>query len=561
APAARSAKPEATSRPAAPPRQESKRSVPVAPVTLEQPPIVAPPIPAMPSVPQAGWQKGLMLTFAAITGVAVASSIWMFLQTRQRDHTQALPGSTVAVETSSTEAPPTPTNKDAETLPNHARRRTPGAFEKEQAPADTEAVPANESNDQPSDVVPAAASSVPVDSVDEAPAASDLDDVEPVVVSDIPVASDVVHSARTEPAAHPIPQPTTDTLARLNINMDGVEFNDTPLNNVISVIQQITAVPIQLDHGGLFRAGVPPNRAVRLKLEKGRATDVLQTIVDRLGLVMVPTAERVIISVPTAAEAGVRTRRLEIGDLAGNEIEVQRLSKMLKSLVLPATWHPMGHATLEVEGSTLHINQSVVAHRQLQDVVDRLRVARGLPARGRQIGSDALKSRSARAADAMNRIVSCGADGTVPLDDYLSRLSYRGQISLSLDELSLIRYGVSPQIHVTAGSDEKPIAAVLAEALEPVGLTWRVLDDGLLEVTTPLAIEQTPDIELYKLANSVDGASLTDRIRKKVAPQSWSANVGGAIWFDRDGGCLLVRQTQPLQRAVERQLTQWQALR
>ncbi|HUS37869.1 MAG TPA: hypothetical protein VMX74_00370, partial [Pirellulales bacterium] len=31
APAARSAKPEATSRPAAPPRQESKRSVPVAP--------------------------------------------------------------------------------------------------------------------------------------------------------------------------------------------------------------------------------------------------------------------------------------------------------------------------------------------------------------------------------------------------------------------------------------------------------------------------------------------------------------------------------------------------
>jgi hypothetical protein len=150
------------------------------------------------------------------------------------------------------------------------------------------------------------------------------------------------------------------------------------------------------------------------------------------------------------------------------------------------------------------------------------------------------------------------------LDRYLPRLAYRAGVSIALDELSLLRYGVSPETLVTAAADEKPLETLLTEALQPLGLTWRVLDAGLLEVTTPRAVAQTPDIECYKLSGPVSDEAanaLLRRIRQQISPPSWSVAGGdGVVVLDPSGRCLLVRQPQPLQRAIEDQLLQWQVL-
>ncbi|MDH3719712.1 MAG: hypothetical protein OES79_16445, partial [Planctomycetota bacterium] len=280
---------------------------------------------------------------------------------------------------------------------------------------------------------------------------------------------------------------------------------------------------------------------------------------------VVPIADRVILTVPTAEEALLRTGRVALGKLAPNRNDRQQVVEIVKQLVEPASWQPAGQAALQIDGTALRVTQTAVGYRQLQTVLEKLRIARGIPSgQERKDSKGALTSRTRRAAGDLSRTVSCGSNGQLPLDRYLTRLAYRAGVSIALDELSLLRYGVSPETAVTAAADEKPLKVLLTEALQQLGLTWRVLDAGLLEVTTPRAVAQTPDIECYKLSGPVSdqtAQALLRRIQQQISPHSWSTAGGtGVAVVDRTGRCLLVRQPQPLQRALEAQLIQWKVL-
>ncbi len=520
-----------------------------------------------------------MLATAAATGTLVAASLWLFLRHRDTGPQEVPSLNTAAAVarapagTDPAGAAPPPLADPPLVAPHHAsdsKEPSPRAAATEGAEP---LVARSEPRRDPTAEPPTAAKKSRV--ADEAdhdprPSAADRSEESPLASGDrppspAPAEAVTIQSSSAESPEHPLPAPSPDTQARMKIGMDGVVFADTALRHVAAVVQQMTSVPIELDRGGLFRAGVAPDTSVRLELQDATAAQLLDTVAARFGLVVVATADRVMVTAPSADEAVLRTGRMELGRLARSLAERQWLVEMITQLVDPASWQPVGEASVLIEENSLRLTQTATGYRQVQGLLEQLRLARGLPGAGAaaEAGS-ALQSRSRRAAAGLARSVFNGSGQELPLDRYLSRLAGRAGVEIVLDELSLLRYGVALDTMATGPAGEQTLEAVLTETLKPLGLAWRVLDADLVEVTTPRALAETPDIECYRLARSLDEAGAQRwlrRVQQQISPSSWSGAGGeGVVLFDPAGGCLLVRQTQPLQRAVEAQLSAWQLL-
>ena len=135
--------------------------------------------------------------------------------------------------------------------------------------------------------------------------------------------------------------------------------------------------------------------------------------------------------------------------------------------------------------------------------LDRLRSARNLPASSDVAldarGTGAFALRFDRAEALLSRPLDCGTRSAVPLSSYLAKLAYRAGADISLDELEILQSGISPLVPVSVEAGPKPLAEILTTALEPVGLSWRVVDGSTLEVTSPSKIDESAEIEFYRL--------------------------------------------------------------
>jgi len=95
--------------------------------------------------------------------------------------------------------------------------------------------------------------------------------------------------------------------------------------------------------------------------------------------------------------------------------------------------------------------------------------------------------------------------------------------------------------------------------LNPLDLTWRVIDAQTLEVITPSRLAEHCELELYKVEDLVvsdpTGESLLAKVRAATGAGDGGESAAGQIRFDLDGKCLIAWLPQPKQRQVESLLT------
>jgi hypothetical protein len=100
--------------------------------------------------------------------------------------------------------------------------------------------------------------------------------------------------------------------------------------------------------------------------------------------------------------------------------------------------------------------------------------------------------------------------------------------------------------------------------LRPMDLTYRVVDDGLIQVTTPRALEARLELEFYPaadlLADGQSGERLAEKIKGNLGEELFpETGPGGAIRFDPTGKCLLVLLSQPKHAELSKLLAEWRA--
>ena len=130
------------------------------------------------------------------------------------------------------------------------------------------------------------------------------------------------------------------------------------------------------------------------------------------------------------------------------------------------------------------------------------------------------------------------------------------------------REGLSQETPVTSRVSNGTIDSVLRGMLEPLGLTYRIVEANAVEITTPRIAREKMSIEAHQytpLATGETPESCAEALRQTFGGSaSWNRETngsndaagtsgsvaGGAIVLDTASGYMLVRQSQPLQRDI-----------
>ena len=148
-----------------------------------------------------------------------------------------------------------------------------------------------------------------------------------------------------------------------------------------------------------------------------------------------------------------------------------------------------------------------------------------------------------------------------PLEQIAAHLEEPTGLDILFDRIAMARERLSPTALASVNAEKEPLHAALRQLLDPLGLTYRVIDAKTLQITTSTAAAARLELEFYPigklLGDGRTGPQLAELIRSSVAPSTWSSTDGrGELHFDGPSQCLIVSQSQPVQVAVERLLSE-----
>ena len=376
---------------------------------------------------------------------------------------------------------------------------------------------------------------------------------------------------KTNPPAVDIPAANVRTLQRVaphlvNVNarlsdaLPGFDAHNLPLVDFLALVSRLSTVPITIDADALAAMGQSPNVPVQVHLEKTNVADLLESALEPLRLGYQVREGQLIVGSPPAEK--LRQVKYAVGDLIGDDPQaLQQLAKLVQRMIAPGSWQSSGgRATMNAKGGALVVEQDEPSHGEILTFCEKLRIARGLPQKSRlDPARFALISRS----QAHKRCYSGQSPRTFTCPCHFPRWRsgwvarpeprcwwitrrWRAQEMTTESECSIV---------VT----KKPLSVVLDELLPPLDLTWRVIDDHTLFITTPQEAAARMDVEFYpvrELAADAAGHAFIGEIAGQVAPQLWgNLPEQGVMYFDAPGRTLVVRAPQRVQWQVETILT------
>ncbi|HEX3871004.1 MAG TPA: DUF1559 domain-containing protein, partial [Pirellulales bacterium] len=378
--------------------------------------------------------------------------------------------------------------------------------------------------------------------------------------ADEPPAPAEVAPAPMPPAAAvvvaPAEPPRTDVADRLADPVPAVDFKLVPLGEFIEFVSQMSTLPITIDLDALVEAGVHPDDKISVTLAASTVGKMLENVLATCGLVYVVQDGQVVVTHPRRKAQTSETVRYEVDDLLGHD--PQELVKLVTQFVEPGTWAALGgHGTAKLDGTSLVVRQSALVQSQVETLLEKLRTSRGLPLRSTApAGRFTLTTRSARARAKLATPVTVNFRDATALGRVIDYLQSAAQVQLPIDGMALVAVGRTAQSPATLLAAETPLSTALDQMLAPLGLAWRAIDEHAIQITSGQVVSDHCELEFYRASDLLKGAtaseSLVEHVQTSVAPNSWlDAGGAGAIRFDAASKCLLVWQSQPIQRQVE----------
>lgn len=408
---------------------------------------------------------------------------------------------------------------------------------------------------------PPPAASTPATPGAEVPASAAKEDA-PVQVS---TAKDLAPPAQAAPPVAVAPEislpepkrlPLRDDIAqRLADKLPQIELRDIPLIQALRIVSQLSTLPVTLDLDALSESQVDIEGRVSIKLNDSTVAQILTTVLEQQQLVFVVEEDQIVATTPQRRQESRKTQQYDVADLPG--LQPQFISGLLRQIVAPASWFQAGgRGTIQVAGNNLIVEQSSAVHRQVQSLLDRLRLARDKSVSSAVGGPSELLVKFTPARSKLAQTVSVNFHEDTSLARILEYLEQVGELRIAMDLPALAHAGVSADSPFNLTADRQPLSAALTALLQPRGLTYRIYNDRTLQVTSLRAERQNPEVEIYKVAdlaaNSTATEELAGRIKAQVSPATWRESGGtGVIAIDPSVPCLIVSQTQAIQRQVQ----------
>jgi hypothetical protein len=346
--------------------------------------------------------------------------------------------------------------------------------------------------------------------------------------------------------------------ARLAETIPGLTVKNISLADFLSLISELSTIPIAVDADALLEMGRTSNVAVQLNSETSSYAELIEAAIEPLKLSTQASAGQLIVGYPQ--EQNLRTANYTVTDLVGNDPEaLTELAALVQELVAPQTWKPAGGTgALSLASGAFKAEQTDSVHNQLIVFCEKLRIARGLPQKSKFDPSRfLLATRTEKAQALLNRPVTINFGAPDQLAVVAKWLQQATGATILIDHAALAQDETSDQSECTVVAVKKPFAAVLDDLLNPAELTWRAIDDRTIEITTRRAAASRFEIEFHptrEVAANAGGAEmLAAQIKSQIEPTLWtSQSTQAVIHFDAPSRTFIVRAPQKVQVQIER---------
>jgi hypothetical protein len=467
----------------------------------------------------------------------------------------AEPTETLVAKTDDEAAKPQPaTTPAAANAPEHVLKFDPLDFDPDHLSlslspaASTSSIPP----ESPGEIAPGEAASAAGNSKEtNTPAAADL--LPP------PTPNQAVN-VRRGPAAAEDARPL-DTAQHLAMNVKSLQLTEIPLARFVDTLADMAGVPITLDPRTLELNGQSPRSTVSFDMANVTLEKVLQDALAELRLELVEQDGHVGIALADGDER--RVVDFDVKDLTA-DADAGAIAKLLERFVGPPTWKANGgKGTIEVEGGTLHIDQSLLVRREALIFCERLRAARGLALRSKYPAELlTVDSPYEKLATKLNQSTTFTFLAWTRLADVVHQWQDMSGLTILVDWSALRDIDLGPSSPVACSTLDRPWSEALDGVLEPLGLGWWAIDGQTLQITSLDALERIERVEFYSVPTKLrdqfaTGDALIESLQKEAADRPVKHGNPGNIRMELDepSGRLIVRATPAVQRFLSGRLT------
>jgi len=345
-----------------------------------------------------------------------------------------------------------------------------------------------------------------------------------------------------------------DTAQHLALKLKSFQVSEMPLARFVDTLSDLAGAPITLDPVTLELNGLSPRTPISVDASDATLESILSDTFVKQRLELAEDDGRIAAVLANAAE--VRAVDFEVRDLVrdGNAAPI---AKLIQQFVAPYAWRSAGgKGTIEVQGTNLHITNSLVVRREALIFCERLRLARSLPLKSKFPA--ALLTVDApyhKLAATLTKPTTFTFLAWAPLGDVLRQWQEMCGVTILVDWPALREAELTPSTPVACSTINRPWTEALDGILEPLGLGWWASDAHTIQITSRDALARLERVEFYtvpkamrdehKSASALAAAFKSD-IEENVDDQSAVANI--RIELDEPSSRLIVRATPAVQR-------------
>jgi hypothetical protein len=274
-------------------------------------------------------------------------------------------------------------------------------------------------------------------------------------------------------------------------------------------------------------------------------------------------AARQILIVPIQA-TGAIDLTFDVSDFAEqtDDLKPEVLAAMIQRLVCPevnVVVLPDRRLTVRQDEQVNKPNRKSPRrqHEEILRFLEQLRAIRQLPQQTEWAGETLAPE--AFGWDRMLEPMTLHHYRAVPLSRVVSQLESMTALTILVDHQSLHRALCSfAAVSATVQCDNGTVNDALKQSLdsvESVALSYRIIDHQTLEITTTESTRQPEkmvvEVHRYQLQEDETPEEMLQALRSAVEPESWSVSEQlGDMVIDPPSNCLLIRQSQPVQRQI-----------
>jgi hypothetical protein len=351
-----------------------------------------------------------------------------------------------------------------------------------------------------------------------------------------------------------------DTARHLAMRVKSLQLTDTPMARFIDSISEISGAPITLDPIALELNGQSARTPISIDVANVSLDKVLKDALTGQRLAVVVQGNHLTVGLADGDER--RAVDFDVKDIVSDG-NVGPIAKLLEQFVAPQTWKANGgKGTIEINGRTLHIDQSLIVRREALVFCERLRLARGQSLRSKYPANLlTIDSPHQKLSPKLNQTSTFTFLAWSRLADVARQWQEMSGISILVDWSALRDVELMPSSPIACSTIARPWAEALDGVLEPLNLGWWAVDSQTIQITSLDALERIERVEFYAVPKKLRGqsastAELIETLQKEIAdrPNKHGKPSDVRMQFDEPSGRLIVRATPDIQRFLTAKL-------